>query len=175
MAALSQSKASRENSMSQPRHIEAKLDVLVKLAKQFNQAQVTWQIGGSCLLYLHQCIDSFADLDILIANEDAKVVDGVLATLGKPIPKTNNPMYRSDYFASYEIQGVAVDVMAGFQIQNNDQVHRYVIPQEKPKNKMTLLGQDIYLGSLQDWKILYQWMGREERVQQIDNYLKNNP
>ena len=89
-----------------------KIAVLCLLADRFNQEDITWQLGGSCLLYLHQYVEEFTDLDIVIALEDANKVTSILQTLGEPMPKETSSTMHSAYFAGYLVQGVMVDIMA---------------------------------------------------------------
>ena len=51
--------------------INEKLNILKLIATKFNQANISWAVGGSLLLYFEKITDHFNDLDIMIANKDA--------------------------------------------------------------------------------------------------------
>lgn len=43
-----------------------KLELLKEIASTFNQENITWNLGASCMLYLRGIVDTFDDLDIMV-------------------------------------------------------------------------------------------------------------
>jgi len=89
------------------------LEVLVKIAKELNNQNVLWAVGGSLLLYLNGKTDTFHDLDIMVCENDAEKLKEILLTFGKLQPPNSNFRYKTKCFMEFIIDGVDIDVMAG--------------------------------------------------------------
>lgn len=62
---------------------DTKLSVLSKVAKSFNEADITWAVGASLLLYFQGGTEDFHDIDIVVSEEDALRMRSVLLKLGQ--------------------------------------------------------------------------------------------
>ena len=47
-----------------------KILILRRIAHTFNEANITWALGASMLLYFKGITSEFRDIDIMVANED---------------------------------------------------------------------------------------------------------
>ena len=61
--------------------ITKKLNVLSKIAFEFNKSNITWAIGGSLLLFFKDKCQEFHDIDILIVESDVKMVNDILSNM----------------------------------------------------------------------------------------------
>lgn len=57
--------------------LERKWAALGRIAEAFNRAGLVWAVGGSLLLYLKGKTDRFADLDLMVREEDAKTASAL--------------------------------------------------------------------------------------------------
>jgi hypothetical protein len=80
-----------------------KLRVLDHIVEQFQKSSISYQIGGSCMLYLRGWVSTFDDLDILIDERDYERVETVMNRLGKRVIVPPNPLYETRHFLNYRI------------------------------------------------------------------------
>ena len=95
---------------------ERKLALLKRIAHRFNQAGITWALGASMMLYFKGIARDFHDLDLMIVNEDASIAQRILSEMGVLQPPMPNPKYKSKMFLEFVIDGIDVDLIAGFAI-----------------------------------------------------------
>ena len=91
-----------------------KLTVLSKIARVFNENQILWAVGGSMLLYFKGKTDIFHDIDLMVGEKDIDAAKALLLTIGDLLPEKPNPQYKTRHFLEFSVDGVDVDVMAGF-------------------------------------------------------------
>ena len=60
--------------------IRHKLRVLTRIAAALDGRGVTWAVGASAMLYLRGLTDSFHDIDLMTAEEDADAAADVTVT-----------------------------------------------------------------------------------------------
>ena len=151
-----------------------KITVLKKIAREFNRANIVWSLGASMLLYFKGIVSDYHDIDILIMDEDLKLVKEIMALLqGEIQPFVPNEKYRSKAFLEHVISGVEVDVIAGFAIMNGGQLFDCSLRPDQIVEYANLDGEKIPLQSVDLWRKYYELMGREKKVQIIENYNKN--
>ena len=66
-----------------------KIELLKKIAGKFNEANVTWALGASMLLYFKGITSEFHDIDLMITTESVESVRKILSEMGElqpPIP-----------------------------------------------------------------------------------------
>lgn len=148
--------------------IENKLSVLRKVAEAFNAHGITWAVGASLLLYFEGIVDDFHDLDLLIGENDVPSVESLLAPLGTMTRREPNAQYRTKAFLEYQIDGVELDLMAGFSIVAEGREHYFPLRKEEITKSIDLDGIQIPLHSVSAWKTYYALMGRIEKVQLIE-------
>lgn len=146
---------------------ENKLQVLAKLAETLNAAEITWAVGGSLLLYLHQKTDTFHDIDLMVCDEDAEKLKAALLSLGTLAPPNPNPQYKTRYFFEFTIDGVEVDVMAGLVIVRGGREYDCTFTKKRIAEYRILGGARVPLQALADWKRYYRLMGRPEKAKRI--------
>lgn len=152
-----------------------KLAVLVKIAKEFNTVNITWSLGASMLLFFKGITTEFHDIDIMITNEDVDLAKEILLSLGGEIQPPNlNGKYKTKTFLEFIINGVDVDIMAGFAIVNRDILYDCSLQSNQIVEYLILNGEKIPLQSVQLWCRYYELMERESKVQLIKNANKVN-
>ncbi len=148
--------------------IEHKLTVLSRVAQGLNQKNVSWAVGASLLLYFKGIVSDFHDIDIMVTEDEIDEVKEVLLSFGTMQPPNPNVTYKTRHFMEFIVEGVEIDVMAGFVIVSNDIEHNFPLKAENIKEFIQVKGIEIPLQSLEEWRLYYQLMGRTEKVELID-------
>jgi hypothetical protein len=151
--------------------LEHKLAVLAKIGRALNKKGMTWAIGASLLLYLKGMASAFDDLDILVAEKDVGKLREALASFGKPKAPHPNDRYKTKAFLEYRLEGVEIDVIAGFIIVSGGKDHYFPLTEAGIEERILIDGVSIPLMSVQDWRVYYGLMGRTEKVVLIDSGL----
>jgi hypothetical protein len=149
-------------------NIKNKLTVLSHIAKELNHKNVTWAIGASMLLYFKGITSEFHDIDIMVAEEDVEILKDVLSSFGNIQPLNPNVQYKTKYFLEFNVDGVDIDVMAGFIIINEGKEYYFPLKKESINDYTEVNGIKIPLQSLEEWRNYYKLMGRDEKVKMID-------
>ena len=154
--------------------LNKKIELLKKIALRFNDANITWALGASMLLYFKNITIEFHDIDLMIANEDVESVQKILSKMGEIQPPNPNSKYKTKSFMEFIIDSIDVDVMAGFSIVSDGKVHDCSLHKEQIVEWMTLENTKIPLQSPILWCEYYRLMGRKEKVDVIESALANN-
>ena len=154
--------------------LNKKIELLKKIALRFNDANITWALGASMLLYFKKITIEFHDIDLMIANEDVESVQKILSKMGEIQPPNPNSKYKTKSFMEFIIDSIDVDVMAGFSIVSDGKVHDCSLHKEQIVEWMTLENTKIPLQSPILWCEYYRLMGRKEKVDVIESALANN-
>ena len=147
---------------------EQKLKVLQTLAHRLNAAGIIWAIGGSMLLYFKGFVSEFQDIDIMVKTEDAESVRAILeklGTLGAPKPSEK---FQSKAFFELTIDGIDIDVMAGFVIISGGAAHDCSLQEQDITESIRLGNETIPLHSLAAWRKNYVLMEKPDKVRLID-------
>jgi len=152
-------------------NLENKLTVLSHIAKELNQKNVTWAVGASMLLYFKGIISEFHDIDIMVAEEDVEIVKEVLLLFGSIQAPNPNIKYKTKNFLEFIVDGIDIDVMAGFIIINKDKEYYFPLKKENINDYTEVNEVKIPLQSLKEWRNYYELMGRYEKVKMIDLWL----
>lgn len=147
---------------------EKKLEVLFRIAHSLNRGKVLWALGGSLLLYLKGKTDTFHDIDLMVGERDAEEAERRLSALGELLPQKSKAGYKTRRFLEYVIDGVEVDMMAGFVIVRDGVDYDCSLLPEQVAEYIQLKGETIPLQSLDDWRRYYELMGRTEKVKLIE-------
>lgn len=125
---------------------EEKIELLKKIAHQFNKFNVTWALGASMMLYLKGIAREFHDIDLMISNDDVEIARIILSDMGeiKPSNQNPNPMYQTKSFMEFTIDTIDVDVMAGFSIINDAKLFDCSLQKNKLLKKF-FLEQSLFL------------------------------
>ena len=147
---------------------EHKLAVLARIARQFNRAGITWAIGGSMLLYFKGITDEFQDIDIMLKTEDAETAKAILAGMGTLEPPKPSTQYKTKVFLEYTIDGVDVDILAGYVIVSNGAEHDCPLLETDIEGAVLVNHENVPLQSVKVWRRYYTLMGKAEKVRLID-------
>ncbi|MHB8070393.1 MAG: nucleotidyltransferase domain-containing protein [Candidatus Cryosericum sp.] len=148
---------------------------LVDLAKELNQAGVRWGVGASVLLWHYGLADNPHDIDLMAAEQDVDRITAALDRLGMKETGSEQGPYATSRFLEYVVDGIDIDLMAGFGIRHGAGVYTYVFDERAVTGKAVVGGVVIPLTALEDWYVLYQLMQRREhRVRVIEDYLAGN-
>lgn len=145
-----------------------KLDVLSRIAERLNEDGITWAVGASLLLYVKGMTDTFHDIDIMTTEADAERLKSALLPMGEMQPPHPNRQYQTRHFDEFVIDGVDVDVMAGFVIVRDAKAYECPFTRDSIAESVSVNGQRIPLQSVSDWRRYYDLMGRAEKVAMID-------
>lgn len=151
--------------------VQYKLKVLSSLAILINQKNITWAIGGSVLLYIKGLVDDFNDIDILVIEEDVESLKEILLAHGQLINHSLNSKYQTKHFYEFVIDGVDIDIIAGFTIVDKEKAYYFPLKSDEILEFVELNKVIIPLHSIQIWRIYYELMGRSEKVRIIDDHV----
>ena len=154
---------------------QKKINVLIKIAHALNTANVTWALGGSMLLYLQNVTTEFHDIDLMVKCEQADTAKAILVKMGSLIPSKPKARFQTKTFLEFVIDGVDVDVMAGFVIVSNGIAHDCSLRKEDIAGYITLGNEKIPLQPVALWRRYYDLMGNTAKVQLIDATTNRNP
>ena len=149
-----------------------KLELLQKIANDFNNENITWNLGASCMLYLRGIVTEFDDIDIMVSVDDIDKVKRIMSKYGTYQAHLPNEKYKTEHFLEYNISGIDVDIMAGFNIVRNHQEHYFPLLKTQEYDIYDLNGVAIKLASVEEWYKYYQLMNRTDKVKLLENYVK---
>ena len=145
--------------------------VLKELVEVLNREHITWGIGGSYLLKIHDLIDNPNDLDLWVSQDDMIQLRNRFRNYQEL--KTNVPLPPELHYKIL-YNNVEVDFVACFKIRPNQYSFEYNI---SPNNiKMIKLpdGIEVPCTYLEDWYIVYKLLKRNEKARIIENFFMKN-
>lgn len=149
------------------------LEFLSEIAHEFNSEKLTWAVGASLLLYFRGIVQSFGDIDIMVAESDAEKAKEILQRHGTLLPKKAAATYKTRFFMEFECPKADVDIMAGFSIIKNEKEYYFPLLEEEITDFVDLNGETIPLHSVSAWRDYYELMDRSEKVGLIDDYKRS--
>ena len=154
--------------------IQEKIQLLIKIAHKLNEANIEWALGASMMLYFKGIVTEFHDIDLMVAESDAKRVDLILSEMGKKCPSnpTPNPMYKTKSFMEFVIDSIDIDVMAGFGIIKDGKFYDCSLCKDQIVEKITLGNEPIPLQSPSLWIKYYRLMGRDKKAEMIEKAIQ---
>ena len=153
---------------------EKKLTVLSTIAKELNSRGVFWAVGASVLLYFNGIVRDFHDIDLMVDSCDSEVACQALAALGEMLPAKSQGRYRSEHFSTYLIDGVEVDLIAGYKIVNDGVIYSFPLNRQDVTGTAVVNDTLVPLHSLSVWQRCYELMERPEKARLIAEHLKND-
>ena len=149
--------------------------VLFKIAKQLNEANITWAVGASIVLDYYDLLEeSPHDIDLIIQIDDIESAVGILKSLGEEKSWEKSEAYSTPHFYEYIIDDIEVDVMGLLTINTTEGPFEYHFDKTSISSIWSEMGIEVPLTSLEDWFVLYSLMGnRERKVKTIGDYLKS--
>jgi len=147
-------------------------EVLLKLARALNKADVKWAVGASMLLKYYKIVETARDIDILVSTEDIEKCLTALSEFERAAKVHSKAGFSSVHFEKYCIDGVGIDVMFGLTISSDKGKYSYPFENETPL-EIEVKGEKFYYASLQEWCTAYSYMiGREKKVELIEAYFQ---
>jgi hypothetical protein len=137
------------------------------MANALNREGIIWAVGGSLLLFLRGRVESFNDIDIMVDEEQAERAAVILGNLGYELPYKPNVKFATRHFHEFSIDGVCVDLLAGFVIISDGNQYECPLKADDIKENIEVSGAQIPLHSLSEWHRYYLLMGRNDRANQI--------
>lgn len=151
-----------------------KITVLLKIAQALNDEKVVWNLGGSCMLYFRTVLEAFNDIDIVVRETDIEAVKSLMAMFGEKKIRNFDERYKTRYFLQYQVDGVDIDIISGFTIVDQDEIHYFALNDNKNSDSVEINGINIYLEQLSVWLHYYKLMNRQDKVDLIESFIKNN-
>ena len=152
--------------------MKEKLEVLKKIASYFNEEEIRYGLGSSCLLFLHGLVEDFHDLDIMVYEGDIVKAKEILDEIGERQQTKANQKYGSRHFYEYLVEGTEVDLMGDFLIRQGDGYADRSLKQETILHVLYVDDVPVSCMSLEDWLINYRLMGREAKVKILEDHFK---
>ncbi|CEP83781.1 hypothetical protein [Paraclostridium sordellii] len=150
-------------------------NTLSYIGDKLNKANILWGVGAPILLNQFGMVDTPNDIDIFIDIKDIHKADKILKKLGKKREYEETSTYSTKYFYEYVINGIDIDVMAGFAINHDNGVYNYIFDNMSISEYKLINGVSIPFTSLEDWYVIYQLIpNREVKVDMIEKYLLTN-
>jgi len=151
---------------------EKMLEAIGKVGQVLNEKDLLWGVGASMMLQSYGLTDTVNDMDIVVATKDIQVAIEALDTIGNQLLVPKKEEYVTRHFYTYSIDGVEMDVMAGFRIRHSLGVYEFPMDSKSITKKAMINGTEIAYTSLEDWLIAYSLMiGRDQKVAMIKGYL----
>ena len=152
-------------------NLEEKIDLLKRIAHHFKEERIEWALGGSMMLYFKKIVPSFDDIDLMIFCSDVDRVRNILSEMGELKPENPKAKYRTKRFMEFTIEGIDVDVMAGFAIVYEGNVVDCSLEKEQIVEILPLGTESISLQSPLLWREYYRLMERPNKVEMINKAL----
>jgi len=136
---------------------------LKHIAQQLHEANITWGLGASMLLYYLGYDVNVSDIDILIDEKDIEKFKPIIAKYHYS-KKTSTVKYKTEYFYTCTIMDVEFDFMLGFRVQTENGLYDFNFSKEKIMKTISLDGISIPLSSDREWYKAYKAIGRKEKI-----------
>jgi hypothetical protein len=147
-------------------------NTLSYIGEKLNNSNIVWGVGASILLNQFGFIDKPNDIDIFVDIRDIDKTDKILKEIGEKKQWEKTATYSTKYFYEYVVNGIDVDVMAGFAVNHASGVFEYIFDNNSISEYRKINGIDIPFTSLEDWYVIYQLIpNRDHKVKMIENYL----
>lgn len=131
---------------------------LEKVALEFEKNNIRWGLGASGLLSFYGIVEEANDIDIFVSLLDVEEANNILLKLGQKKDLAACEIY-SDHYDVYIIDGVSIDLIAGFTINSPNFQYKFYFSEELISEHRPLLNASIPLLYLRDWYFMYTLMG----------------
>ena len=146
---------------------EEKLGVLSEIAYMLNEEKIVWAVGASLLLYFKGGTDHFHDI-VMVDETDVDRAEEALLKVGTLGLSNPDSRFKTRHFLEFSVRGVDIDLIAGFVIVKDGMEYDCTFTQAQIAEYIQVNGETIPLQSLRDWRRYYEWMGRNSKVDMID-------
>lgn len=131
---------------------------LEKITKEFEKNNISWGLGASGLLSFYGIVEEPNDIDIMVSVLDVEEANRVLAEIGEKKNLDDYEIY-SDYYDIYTVDGVSVDLIAGFTINSDNFQYKFYFSEDLIVEHRPMLSANVPLLYLRDWYFMYILMG----------------
>ena len=108
----------------------------------------------------------------MVCQEDIEVAKEILLRHGTLLPSRPDSRFGTRHFLEFDVDGVEIDLIAGFVVNSADgKQHVCPLQVEEVDACVDVADQAVSLHALKTWYEYYTWMGRTDRVKQIEEYL----
>lgn len=152
--------------------MQHKFMILSRIAHVFNENGIRWAVGASLMLCLRGIVKDFNDIDLLVEEEDISRAKELLLDMGMLHPSAPNPDFCTKHFLEFTIDGVGVDLLAGFAVKKDGVIHHF--PMEERHDSANVLGENVPMESLERWRNCYEAMGRAEKLRLVEAALNKS-
>jgi len=148
-----------------------KIKLLIKIARIYNENNITWNLGAACMLYLRGIVKKFDDIDLMVSLKDVNKVEEIMSKYCKKSIEETTSQYKTKVFLEYIIDDIDVDVMAGFTIVKNGKDYYFPLEPSENSDFIVLDNTEIYLEKVEKWLEYYKLMGRRDKISIIENHI----
>lgn len=146
---------------------EKLIPVLARIAAAFHEKGIRFALGGSMMLLLRGLPVKVHDLDLMVFLEDAELAKAQLALLGTALKIDSSDRFVSAAFHRFAIDGVEVDLIAGFAIKKEGEVLSFPLETSQMDGEAMVENQKVPLHSLTQWVRFYELMDRQDKLRLI--------
>lgn len=146
---------------------EKLIPVLARIAAAFHEKGIRFALGGSMMLLLRGLPVTVHDLDLMVFLEDAELARAQLALLGTTLKKESSDRFVSAAFHRFAIDGVEVDLIAGFAIKKEGEVLSFPLQTSQMDGEAMVENQKVPLHALKQWEQFYTLMDRQDKLRMI--------
>ncbi|MFT4416281.1 nucleotidyltransferase domain-containing protein [Fredinandcohnia humi] len=151
------------------------LKTLSDIAKILHSEKLTWAVGGSFLLHHYNLIENPNDIDIIVDEKDAPLLNEMLSPLGTRKEAEKREPFHTVTFTKYKMNQTDFDIMGGFAIGHEEGIYKLVFTEESVVDSKNINGVEVPLCALEDWYVFY-WLlpNKQEKAYLIENYFLSN-
>jgi len=146
--------------------------IIESLAKEFNERNLTWAIGGSFLLKRYGINDGFDQLDIMVSEDSIDEIKGVMNDIAEKLGVVNNESFQTDHFSSYKIQNQTINIICNIKC-NFKESFTYSFDKEDISTQYISNNVKIYFSDLLDWYVIYQEIDSARTTKLIERYYES--
>lgn len=147
-------------------------NLISKVAKEFNQQNVVWGIGGSYLLQRYGIETDLNDIDILISEDSIHRVKDIMSRISIKQDTVIDEKFNSKFFAIYQINGTNINIISSLNYHFKEDFN-YNFDQEDINIYENYGNQRINYCHLMDWYIIYKEINRKGISKSIEMYYKS--
>lgn len=148
------------------------LKIIKELAKELNNKNVTWAIGGSHMLHRYGIVDNSNIIDIMVTKESIITAIEVMNGISEKLDLPNQDHFQTEYFSAYNMNGIQVNLISNFKCDFTEEFI-YDFDQVDIQVSKDVSNESIYYCYLMDWYIIYNAVNRKDMIALIEEHYEN--
>lgn len=144
------------------------------IAQCFESEHITYGLGGSGVLVAYDILETMHDIDIVVALEDIEKAKKIMDILGVLKESGKNCLVEREYGYVYDMNGVKVEIMSNMHLKHSQGLYSVPFNKNRVTYRMSIDDLMIPVMALEDWYVIYQLIGRQDRIDQIEAYFLEN-